>query len=182
MKRGLNRELQAGTPVLNPDLSVSVYGGDGQRLHHLPASAFVGGGMGYLFERIVCLHYEARGYAVEQRASLGFRDQGVDLIANAPGERIFVQCKFTTRSIGPQQVERLLYVASKLIRDHRCSGINFFDLAVPCAALAFPVKSHGGRSAALEAFMRHNKLQRQIRLRLVEVPLPMPEKLDVRPA
>jgi hypothetical protein len=29
MKRGLNRELQKGVPVLNPDLSVTVYGGDG---------------------------------------------------------------------------------------------------------------------------------------------------------
>lgn len=74
MKRGLSRLLREGVPVLNPDLSVSVYGDNGIGLHHLPASAFVGGGMGYLFERIVCLHYEARGYEVEQRASLGFRD------------------------------------------------------------------------------------------------------------
>jgi Holliday junction resolvase-like predicted endonuclease len=137
--------------------------------------------MGYLFERIVCLHYEAHGYLVKQRAGLGFRDQGVDLIANAPGERIFVQCKFTMRSIGPQQVERLLWAASKFIRDHRCSGENFFDLVVPCTALAFPVKRPAGRSAALHAFMRHNELQRQVALRLVEVPLPLPEHMDVQP-
>jgi hypothetical protein len=175
MEPGLSRKLRQGRPVLNADLSVSVYARDGARISLIPAAALAGGGMGYVFERIVCLHYEDLGYEVEERSSLGYQDRGVDLIANAHGERVFVQCKFSLRSIGPKKVEELLYVASAFVRQNLSAGANYFDLVVPSLALAFPTKQGSKRSAAQHAFVRHNGLQSKVKLRLVEVPIELPK-------
>lgn len=181
MQQGLSRKLRQGRPVLNADLSVSVYGKDGKLLCSIPAAALVGGGIGYLFERIVCLRYEELGYAVEERSCLGYVDRGVDLLANAPGERVFVQCKFTLQSMGPKKVEELLFAASSFVSENLCDGVNYFDLVVPSVALAFPVGRGQRSSSARHAFVRHNRLQHKVKLRLIEVPMEMPEQFQLSP-
>jgi hypothetical protein len=159
-----------------------VYCSDGAVSCVIPAAAFVGGGMGYFFERIACLHYESLGYEVQERSSLGFLDRGVDLIADSPGERVFVQCKFTLQSMGPKKVEELLYAASAFVSRNLCDGANYFDLVVPSLALAFPVRRGKNTSSARHAFVRHNRLQHTVKLRLVEVPIELPEKFQLAPA
>lgn len=175
MQRGLSRKLRQGRPVLNADLSVSVYGSDESLICLIPAAAFVGGGMGYFFERIVCLHYQRLGYEVEERSCLGYQDRGVDLVANAPGERVFVLCKFTLQSMGAKKVEELLHAASVFVSENLSCGANYFDLAVPSLALAFPAKRGRRTPLARHAFVRHNGLQHKVKLRLLEVPIELPE-------
>lgn len=175
VQQGLSGKLRQGRPVLNADLSVSVYDNDEKLICLLPAAALVGGGMGYFFERIVCLRYEELGYAVQERSCLGYLDRGVDLLASAPGERVFVQCKFALKSMGPKKVEELLYAASAFVMENLCDGANYFDLVVPSLTLAFPAKRGKGASSALHAFVRHNRLQHKVKLRLVEVPIELPE-------
>lgn len=175
MQRGLSRKLRQGRPVLNADLSVSVYASDESLICLIPAAAFVGGGMGYFFERIVCLHYQRLGYEVEERSCLGYQDRGVDLVANAPGERVFVQCKFTLQSIGPKKVEELLFAASRFVRDNLGDGANYFDLVVPSLGVAFPAKRGRNMASARHAFLRHNYLQHDVQLRLLEVPIDVPD-------
>lgn len=182
MQRGLSRKLRQGRPVLNADLSVSVYAGDESLICLIPPAAFVGGGMGYFFERIVCLHYERLGYEVEERSCLGYQDRGVDLVANAPGERVFVQCKFTLQSMGSKKVEELLYSASVLVSENLSAGANYFDLVVPSLALAFPAQRGTRKPSARHAFVRHNGLQNKVKLRLVEVPIELPDEFDLPPA
>ena len=164
--------------MLNADLSVSVYASDESIICTIPAAAFVGGGMGYFFERIVCLHYQQLGYQVEERSCLGYQDRGVDLVANAPGERVFVQCKFTLQSMGAKKVEELLYAASVFVSENLSRGANYFDLVVPSLALAFPAKRGRRNASARHAFIRHNGLQNKVKLRLREVPIELPEQFD----
>lgn len=182
MQRGLSRKLRQGRPVLNADLSVSVYAGDESLICLIPPAAFVGGGMGYFFERIVCLHYEKLGYEVEERSCLGYQDRGVDLVANAPGERVFVQCKFTLQSMGSKKVDELLYSASGFVSENLSAGANYFDLVVPSLALAFPAQRGTRKPSARHAFVRHNGLQNKVKLRLVEVPIELPDEFDLPPA
>lgn len=182
MQRGLSRKLRQGRPVLNADLSVSVYAGDESLICLIPPAAFVGGGMGYFFERIVCLHYEKLGYEVEERSCLGYQDRGVDLVANAPGERVFVQCKFTLQSMGSKKVEELLYSASVFVSENLSARANYFDLVVPSLALAFPAQRGTRKPSARHAFVRHNGLQNKIKLRLVEVLIELPDEFDLPPA
>ena len=179
MQRGLSRKLRQGRPVLNADLSVSVYASDESLICLIPAAAFVGGGMGYFFERIVCLHYEKLGYEVEERSCLGYQDRGVDLVANVPGERVFVQCKFTLQSMGAKKVEELLYAASVFVSENLVGGANYFDLVVPSLALAFPARRGKRTASARHAFVRHNGLQNKVKLRLVEVPIELPDEFDL---
>lgn len=182
MQRGLSRKLRQGRPVLNADLSVSVYAGDESLICLIPPAAFVGGGMGYFFERIVCLHYEKLGYEVEERSCLGYQDRGVDLVANAPGERVFVQCRFTLQSMGSKKVEELLYSASVFVSENLSAGANYFDLVVPSLALAFPAQRGTRKPSARHAFVRHNVLQNKVKLRLMEVPIELPDEFDLSPA
>ncbi|AVS85859.1 hypothetical protein C8239_14785 [Paracidovorax avenae] len=178
MQPGLSAQLRRGRPSINADLSISVFAADGSQICLIPSRALVRGGIGYVFERFACLDYERRGYVVEQRSSLGYLDRGIDLVADAPGERIFVQCKFTLQSFGPKKIEQLLYAASSFIKHNLIDGTNYFDLVVPALEIAFPRnRRNGGRNAAYEAFLARNRLQRSVVLRVVEVPIELPDVL-----
>lgn len=127
-------------PCLNPDLSVSVTAEDGQLIHTIPSQALTGGGIGFLYERIVGLHYEQGGYTVEYRGHLGYLDAGIDLIARNDNQCRFVQCKFTLQSISRAKVEKLLFAASAFVMNNLGPHENYFDLAVLSEAIAFPVR------------------------------------------
>lgn len=160
MKTGLNRRLRRGTPQLNSDLSVTVFGSDGAVLERIPPADLVRGGYGYLYERLVGLHYLSTGYEVDFRGGrLGFRDRGVDLVAARPGELRFVQCKFKFQAISPVQVERLLYAASAFVAENQKAARHlYFDLVVPSVAHAFPARRER-ENRALAAFLLYNKTQ-----------------------
>lgn len=181
MLKGLNKLLRDGVPRLNSDLSISVIDETGKEIRRLPSSTLTQGGIGYVYERIVCLHYKALGYQVEHRASLGYNDCGVDLVAEKEEERIFVQCKFTLRSMGKQKIEQLLCAASSFVKANLCTHMNYFDLAVPSKALAFPHKRNNRavNSAGSSAFLRYNQTQHAVTLRIVEIPMEIPSSFDI---
>ena len=165
-------------PRLNEDLSLAVIGADGGVLHSIPPSALASGGIGYVYERIVALEYEAEGYTVEQRSSLGYGDMGIDLTCDKPNERIFVQCKFGLKPFSVSKIEELLFKASKYVKSNTCAGANYFDLVIPNAQLAFPTPKKARidsrhQNKAKFAFLRHNTLQAAITLRIREVPVPI---------
>lgn len=170
----------AGIPRLNSDLSVSVTAENGTIVHTIPSSALIQGGIGYLYERLVGLHYERIGYAVEYRSHLGYLDAGVDLIARNESQCRFIQCKFTLRSMSPAKVEALLFAASTFVRASLTPLANYFDLVVPSEAIAFPTRRSRKNvkplaNTAREIFLRHNATQKKIRLGIVEVPMEVPE-------
>lgn len=177
MQRGLNKKLRAGTPRVNADLSVDVLGTDGQVIHAISPAALTGGGIGFVYERIVGLHYEALGYVVDYRSRLGYRDAGVDLVARRDAETRFVQCKCTLHRISPAAVEQLLYAASEFVLKNLAPGENRFDLVVPFVERTFPAPPPGARTLrnkAKDVFLRYNRTQHQVVLDVVEVPFPMP--------
>lgn len=181
MLRGMSRLLSDGVPQINTDLSVSILNETGAEIHRLPPTALTRGGIGYVYERLVCIHYINNGYAVAHRAPLGFLDQGVDLVAERPGERIFVQCKFTLKPMGPKKVEQLLYAASQFIKSNLSTESNYFDLVVPNQEVAFPSsRMRKMRTpSALKIFQRYNQTQKQIKLRINEVPIEFPENFSL---
>jgi Holliday junction resolvase-like predicted endonuclease len=178
MLRGMNRLLAAGHPRINPDLSVSVLDPLGNEVHRLPPMALTKGGIGYVYERVVCIHYANMGYAVSHRASLGYLDQGIDMVAERPGEKVFIQCKYTSQAFSPKKIETLLYAASRFIADNLGPQMNQFDLVVPNESIAFPPRKPGRSArAARDVFMRHNRTQSLIRLRITEVPIDIPDEI-----
>lgn len=184
MQRGLNRKLMDGIPRINSDLSITVVTGNDKIVHAIPSSALTQGGIGYLYERIVGLHYEKIGYAVEYRSHLGYLDAGVDLIAKNDSECRFIQCKFTLQSMSRAKVEALLFSASTFVRYNLTPLANHFDLVVPSEAIAFPNRRNRKSAnpltnTAREAFLRYNATQHQVRLGIVEVPMEVPESFIV---
>ena len=182
MQRGLSKKLKVGVPRLNPDLSVSVATEDGQIVHTIPSLALTCGGIGYLYERLVGLHYEQRGYVVEYRSHLGYLDAGVDLIARNDSQCRFVQCKFTLKSMSRAKVEKLLFSASAFVKNNLGPHENHFDLVVLSEAIAFPIrqskkKGSPAMNPARNAFFSYNATQHQVRLNIVEVPMGIPESL-----
>lgn len=180
VQRGLSKKLKDGVPRLNPDLSVSVVNEDGQLIHTIPSQALTRGGIGFLYERIVGLHYEQRGYTVEYRGHLGYFDAGVDLVARNDKQFRFVQCKFTLQSMSRAKVEKLLFAASAFVKNNLGPHENHFDLAVLSEAIAFPVRKNKRKGSpttnpARNAFFRYNTTQSQVRLNIVEVPMDIPE-------
>lgn len=174
----------AGVPRLNSDLSVTVTNMDMQVVHIIPPYALTRGGIGFLYERLVGLHYEAKGYNVEYRNRLGYFDAGVDLIANKEKERRFIQCKFRTKSISQSEVERLLLAASTFVKNNLAPRGNHFDLAIPFEFMAFPLprstkKSRPTSNLARSAFLKYNAIQSQIQLHIVEIPMEIPDMLTV---
>lgn len=183
MLRGLSRSLRDGIPHLNSDLSVTVTSPDGFVLHSIPAAALTAGGIGYLYERIVALDYLARGYEVEQRSTLGFRDRGIDLVCENGTERIFVQCKFSLKPFSVKKVEDVLFKASGYIKQNLSTRKNYFDLVVNSDQLAFPLpkRPSTGKNVnkAKFAFLRHNAMQSNLLLRIQEVELPLPSHFAI---
>ena len=179
MQRGLSRLLMAGVPVVNADLSVEVLGPDGDRLHTIAPAALVGGGIGYLYERLVGLDYERQGYSVEYRSRLGYRDAGVDLVAKRANEARFIQCKCVLHAISPMNVERILFAASGFVRSNLGPVENHFDLVVPFEARAFPPRSGRGRGRGRQAenkarasFLGYNGTQGRVRMHIREFQFP----------
>lgn len=180
MERGLNRKLMAGVPKLNPDLSITVTAEDGQIVHTIHPRALTRGGIGFLYERLVGLHYERSGYVVEYRSHLGYFDAGVDLIARDERRCRFIQCKFTLKSMSRAKVETLLFAASKFVRSNLEPRKNHFDLVVPSEEIAFPRRQRRKNASSLpnaarEAFLKYNATQHQVQLSIVEVPMELPE-------
>ena len=183
MQQGLSRILRDGIPHLNSDLSITVKNPDGIVLHSIPAKALTAGGIGYLYERVVALDYAARGYEVEQRSSLGFRDRGIDLVCENATERIFVQCKFSLKPFSVKKVEDVLFKASGYIKQNLSTRKNYFDLVVNSDQIAFPLPKRSSTeknvNKAKFAFLRHNAMQSNLLLRIQEVELPLPSHFAI---
>ena len=102
--------LLSGTPCVHKDLSITILDPVGNTLHTIPPAALAGGGFGYVYERLVGIHYEAQGFSVEYRSRLGYLDRGVDLVADRSDCRLFIQCKCSFVPFSPKKIEELLAV------------------------------------------------------------------------
>ena len=173
----LYKRLLAGRISVTDTLFVEVVGRNGGLSEKIHPCELVGGGWGTVYERAVGQHYEDLGYRIDYRgAQLGFRDQGVDLVASSDAEQRFVQCKFLLRTFSPQRVEQVLFKASALvIKSSRPGAI--FELAMPSLALAFPTRrTRTGRevpNGALARLLAANKQQSRVKVIASEIPLPI---------
>lgn len=173
----LYKRLLAGRVSVTDTLFVEVVDRYGRLLEEIHPRELVGGGWGTVYERVVGQHYEDLGYRVDYRgARLGFRDQGVDLVACSDTEQRFVQCKFLLHTFSPQRVEQVLFKASALVKRSSQPGA-IFELAMPSLALAFPTRrTRTGREVpnrALARLLAANMQQARVRVIASEVPLPI---------
>ena len=171
--------LLSGTPCVHKDLSITILDPVGNTLHTIPPAALAGGGFGYVYERLVGIHYESQGFSVEYRSRLGYLDRGVDLVADRSDCRLFIQCKCSFVPFSPKKIEELLAKASLYVRENLVARRNSFLLVVPSIELAFPTpRPKRGKSftpnRARHAFLRYNAMQPDVRLELVEVSISVP--------
>ncbi|NRF85919.1 restriction endonuclease [Burkholderia gladioli] len=187
--KGLNRRLMAGIPSVTPEHAVEVFNASGQLIDMIGADELTHSDFGAVYERLVGLHFEAAGYLVEYRgATLGFYDQGVDLVARKGSEARFIQCKSNTRSLSRQQVEWILYKASEYIDKHTHGPDQFFELVIPSMTRVFPTKP-GKQSGKVKSnlskrqFLLHNQRQKRVRLVITEIPFTCfePPETDTTP-
>lgn len=177
---GINRRLMAGPVLIGDDSVVRVLGPDGEVIDTFHSKDLSRGGWGAVYERCVGLHYEDLGYQVTYRgATLGYLDQGVDLVASRGQETRFIQCKFKRSSLGPTQVEWLLCKASTFVSREAKGRNQFFELVVPSINQAFPQrKAKRERSeikpnSALLRLLSYNNTQSQVKIVVTEYPLPV---------
>lgn len=71
---------------------------------------------GFIYEKYVGQTLEAEQYVVfYEGLSKGFLDRGVDIIAENEKEKLFIQCKFKKGRISKNDLEWILYKASKIL-------------------------------------------------------------------
>ncbi|MGZ2749049.1 restriction endonuclease [Burkholderia stagnalis] len=166
----------AGIPRVTPEHAVEVFNTSGQVIDTISADQLTPSDFGAVYERLVGLRFEAEGYHVEYRgATLGFNDQGVDLIARRASETRFIQCKSTTSPMSKQQVEWILYKASTYIDKHAHGQDQFFELVIPSIDKVFPTKlgKQSGKvrpNSSKQRFLIHNQRQQRVRLVITEIP------------
>ncbi|SFT72913.1 hypothetical protein [Paraburkholderia aspalathi] len=174
--KGLNRRLMAGIPHVTPGHAVEVFNTAGQLIDTIGAGELTPSDFGAVYERLVGLHFEAEGYLVKYRgATLGFYDQGVDLVARRGLETRFIQCKSKIRSLSRQQIEWILYKASAYIDKHAQGPDQFFELVIPSMSRVFPTKvgKQSGKvkpNPSKQRFLVHNQRQKRVRLVITEIP------------
>jgi hypothetical protein len=173
----LYQRLLSGRIYICDNLFITVSDSNGVFLDKIHPRDLVGGGWGFVFERVVGQHYEDLGYKVEYRgARLGYLDQGIDLVATSPKEQRYIQCKFLLHGISPQEVHQILFKSSAYLLKYAPKG-SLFELVVPDISLAFPiVRNRTGReqpNMALKHFLAANKTQSQVRVTLSEIPMPV---------
>lgn len=120
--------------------------------------------LGYAFERQVGLSLEDQGFEVDYRGlRLKMQDGGIDLVAIAPSNELhFYQCKATAQSIGPQEIETILFKAGNFIARQQLEAPCHLVLAVANLSIV--------SGNALQRWTRHNSLQNKVRLRIEEHP------------
>ena len=124
---------------------------------------------GYIYEKYVGQKYEEEGFQVEYLGlKKGFLDGGMDIIISKDDFKVYIQCKFSTKSrayFGKQKIEWILYKASSFLsKQYKDKKLNFW-LVIPSLALI--------KKELQDYFLSKNDLQDKVKLELKAVPMPL---------
>jgi hypothetical protein len=174
--QGLTKRLRAGRLSVSFATGVAITDESGAVIDQIAPETIAASDWGIVYERWVGLELEREGWEIDYRGlSLGWSDQGIDLIATRETATRYLQCKFLTRSLGKQQIEQLLYTASGFLTKQELVRGDVFELVVPSIEAAFPSKRKKSKPAQqnwLKAkFLNHNYTQNRIRLGITEIPM-----------
>lgn len=174
--QGLAKRLKVGRLSVSFATGVAITDESGAVIDQIAPETMATPDWGIVYERWVGLELEREGWEIDYRGlSLGWSDQGIDLIATRKSVTRYLQCKFLTRSLGKQQIEQLLYNASGFLTKQELVRGDVFELVVPSIEAAFPSKHKKNKPEqqnSLKArFLSHNYTQNRIRLGITEIPM-----------
>lgn len=174
MVQRLAKRLKAGRLRVHYQSGVEIVDEVGLVIDQITPDLMMFSDWGMVYERWVGLELEKEGWQVEYRGlSLGFVDQGVDLIACQGSRTRYIQCKFYAQPIGKQQIEQILYKGSSFLSKQRLARHDVFELVVPSIDTAFPLKRRRNKPPQQNwqktRFLSHNQTQNQIRLAITEI-------------
>ncbi len=172
--QGLAKRLKAGRLRVHYQRGVEIVDEGGLIIDQIAADLMALSDWGIVYERWVGLELEKEGWEVDYRGiSLGFFDQGIDLIAYQGPRTRYLQCKFHAQPIGKQQIEQILYKGSSFLSKQKPARHDVFELVVPSIDTAFPLKRKKGRAPQQNwqkvRFLSHNQTQNRIRLEITEI-------------
>lgn len=138
---------------------------------------------GYIYEKYVGQILEDEGWIVDYNGlNLGFKDNGIDLIATKCDTINFIQCKFQQGIISKNQIEWILYKASKKLYDAYASKSNklIFTLIINDKDANFSKRKPKTFSLVfteiskvqypiLQYFLDHNYIQDKVKLECREI-------------
>lgn len=174
--QGLAKRLKAGRLSASFATGVEIIDESGAVIEQIAPDTLAISDWGIVYERWVGLELEREGWEIDYRGlSLGWSDQGIDLIATRDSVTRYLQCKFLTRTLGKQQIEELLYKASGFLTKQELVKGDVFELVVPSIEAAFPLRRKKNKPPQqnwLKArFLSHNHTQNRIRLSITEIPM-----------
>lgn len=139
--QGLAKRLKAGQLRVHHQQGVEVINENGLIVDQISAELMKPSDWGIVYERWVGQKLEKDGWEVDYRGlSLGFCDQGIDLVASLGTRTRYIQCKFKAKSISKQQIEQILYKGSSFLSRQMLARHDVFELVVPSIDMAFPPK------------------------------------------
>lgn len=173
---GIVKFLRAGHLNIDPVLRQLRIGNS---LHILPYDKIDPDDWGYVYEKFVGQSLEGDGYKVHYNGFSGFRDRGIDLIAEIEKKTFYLQCKFLQKTLGKSQINHILFNASKLLFEEYERGKRnmVFALVVQSKNKNFSKKTTGSvlrkkvSSPWLDYFLSHNHTQSKVKLEVWELPM-----------
>lgn len=172
--QGLGKRLKVGQLKVHHQRGVDIINEVGVIVDKIAAELMTPSDWGIVYERWVGQELEKDGWEVDYRGlSLGFRDQGIDLIASLGSRTRYLQCKFQSQPISKQEIEQILYKGSSFLSKQLLARHDVFELVVPSIDTAFPPKRKKGKlpqqNWQKEKFLSHNQTQNRIRLAITEI-------------
>lgn len=172
--QGLGKRLKVGQLRVHLQRGVDVVNEAGLIVDQIAAELMTPSDWGIVYERWVGQELEKDGWEVDYRGlSLGFFDQGVDLVASLGSRTRYLQCKFQTQPISKQQIEQILYKGSSFLSKQLLARHDVFELVVPSIDTAFPPKIKKDKPPQENwqrvRFLSHNQTQNRIRLAITEI-------------
>lgn len=172
--QGLAKRLKAGQLRVHYQRGVEVVNEIGVIVDQISAELMTPSDWGIVYERWVGQELERDGWEVDYRGlSLGFCDQGLDLVASLGPRTRYLQCKFQAQPISKQQIEQILYKGSSFLSKQLLARHDVFELVVPSIDTAFPPKRKRDKSLQQNwqrvRFLSHNQTQNRIRLAITEI-------------
>ena len=122
---------------------------------------------GFVYEKFVGQKYEKEGYQVEYLGlKKGFLDGGMDIIISKDDSKVYIQCKYSTKTcayFGKQRIEWILYKASSfLMKQYEGKKLNFW-LVIPNLVLI--------KRNMQDYFLSKNNTQYMVNLDLKVIPM-----------
>lgn len=172
--QGLGERLKVGQLRVHHQRGVDVVNEAGLIVDQIAAELMTPSNWGIVYERWVGQELEKDGWEVDYRGlSLGFCDQGIDLVASLGSRTRYLQCKFQAQPISKQQIEQILYKGSSFLSKQLLARHDVFELVVPSIDTVFPPKRKKDKPPQQNwqrvRFLSHNQTQNRIRLAITEI-------------